>query len=74
MRHSPYAVVVLEEERAAAASEGAVGHDGYAVTEQVGLVHEVSCQDDHAPVPILPDQVPREPTAARKRLEGKKST
>ena len=67
MRDSPYAVVVLEEEGAAAATEGAVGHDGHAVTEEVGLVHEMRRQDDDASVPVLPDQVPREPAAAGPR-------
>lgn len=38
----------FEEEGGAAALEQAVRHDGDAVTQQVGLVHVVRCEDDGA--------------------------
>ncbi len=37
----------------------------HAITEQVGLVHEVCGQHHHPSLPILADQVPREAPAVR---------
>ena len=60
----PDAVVVLEEEGAAAAAESAVGHDGHAVPKEIGLVHEVGRQHYHSALAVLADQVPCEASAA----------
>lgn len=41
------AELVLEEERGPIAPELALRHDGLAVRQHVGLVHEVGRQEDH---------------------------
>lgn len=51
-------VFVLEEERRAAALQLAPGHDGDAVAQQVGLVHEVCGEQDGAAALLALQQVP----------------
>ena len=48
----------LEEQRRPAALQRAVGHDGNAISQNVGLVHEVGREDCHAPLPDAVDDVP----------------
>ena len=55
--------MLLQEERATATPKRAVGHDGDPVSKQVGLVHKVSSQHDHAPFTVFADKVPRESAA-----------
>lgn len=55
--------MILEEERATAAPKCSVGHDRDAVSEQISFVHEVRGQHDHTSLAVLPDQVPRKPSA-----------
>ena len=63
---------VLEEERGAVAAQRARRHDGLAVGQDVGLVHEVRRQqDDLARLPLLqhrPHVPPRERVHAGRRL------
>ena len=45
---SPRTVFILEEEGAAGALDDSLGHDGDAVPQEVGLVHEVG-GEHHGP-------------------------
>ena len=49
----------LEEEGAAAALDDALGHDGDAVAQHVGLVHVVRGQQDGAALAVPLQQLPR---------------
>ena len=64
---------VLEEEGGAVAAQRARRHDGLAVGQDVGLIHEVGCQEDHlALLPVLQHgpQMPGEEERIR-RVTGK---
>ena len=63
-----HAVLVLEEERRAAADDLALGHDGDAVTQQVRLLHVVRGQQNGTALALLLQQVPRE--APRRRVHA----
>ena len=48
---------VLQKEARAVTSDGSVTHDGFSVREDVGLIHEVSCQENYLPLaPPLQDR------------------
>lgn len=54
-------IFTFEEEGGAAALQLALGHDSYAVPQQVSLVHEVRGQQDGTVAPLLLEEVPGGP-------------
>lgn len=52
-------IYFFEEKRRAAAPQGPIHHDGYAVTQNVSLVHVVGGQQDGPILLVLEEHVPR---------------
>ena len=53
---------VLQKKARTITSDGSVAHDGFSVSEDVGLVHEVGREENHFACLSLLEHVPKMPT------------
>ena len=56
----PHPELAFEVQRAAHSCQTPLHHDGNPVTQHVGLLHAVRCQDDSPVPPVLLDHIPGE--------------